>query len=218
MKIKTISPRTNFIKSKTIRTYHSAFFHGLTGRDGKWYPHDNALVDSLTPNPSTPTLKINCFFESEFTWSGSWPMVSSRVRELLNGLPYVRLQEAQIDKVICEPWSVNTPIHASRGNLTEAALFDEFIAVDTSKAIPRFEFQSIPLHKFSNILPCKTRLVLLLGTDPGYDQYELMVSEQLFEELPVFWFNGSLVVREDVFSRFEDTIHPQFFNVRTDSF
>lgn len=197
-----------------VKAYHSAFFHGICGRDGEWFPHDTRGVDAETTDASPLTVQYNRYNLASLTWPGSWPVIGKELAIQVNAFETVRCSGITINKVIEQEWHVNKSIDIEPADLTAKELYARFPAVDPSKEPERFELKSYRLCKVARDVHATEKWNIEFGTPPMLERQEINCSAALLEKYQILAISGSLLITRSVFDLFVPHVTPQFFNVR----
>ena len=212
MHLVTVNPRSNYLQTPSINTYHGAFFHGVSGRNGEWFPHD-PIVDSTTVSPAPLELQYNSFRHAEFTCPGDWPVVTERLRGVLQDIPGVRFQAVSVKKVIHVEWFVGEPINIERGDLTDLELYARFPPSQLEQG-DLFEMQAVIQRRLPESYVRDRTLTIEVGTPPLEEKMELSYSLGMIESFPISSVGGSLMMTAETFDLLQSSVSTDFFVLR----
>jgi|GEM_PF-2893851 len=215
MRFYVISPVSNFIDNRRIKTFHADMFHGLAERDGKEFPHDTRVYAN-TESPSSLLISRTGCNVPDISLPGSDLVVSERYASRLEGLPHIRLMPVVFKRLV--------NVAYEKGDMTWTEKWgnvDPYVLLRTLPDVPRFhremgKYYEVQAWRWRDVLeyyPTAENTRIEEGTPPMEKTDNIRLSAQMLEDYPILCF-GDVIVSESVFQILDAGLDRDFFIIR----
>ena len=215
MKFYGLTPISNFIDNRRIKSFHANMFHGLAERDGKEVPHDTkvfANTEVFRPLLISRTGR----HVPDFCEPSTHFVVCERLARQLDGLPNIRLAPVVFKRLVDVEYQKGDMTWAEKwGNVDPRQLLRTLPDVpDFHKTIGcYFEVQAYRWRDVIDKYPLASEITIEELTPPLQETSVIRLSAQMLEDFPILCY-GTKIISETAFQLLAENIDREFFIVR----